>query len=253
MLLPVVAGGAAAAALLLLRSRAGAERRRRAGTRPASRHGARPVLALDLDEVLGGFVPALCKWHNRVYGSRFAPRDFFSYTFADVWGGSPSEGQAKVFAFFQSPEFLALEPLAGAQEAVARLSRRFDVHVVTSRQLEIEAETLAWLSRHFEGVISQRNVHFGNHWSRLSPDPDAQCASKKSKADMCAAISAVALVDDSPRYCREVSGALGIATLLFGDYAWNADDSPLHARIVRCRDWRAVEAKLAELGLGELL
>jgi 5'(3')-deoxyribonucleotidase len=243
----LAAAGAAAAALLVLRERA----RRRTAAGPVPHHGARQVLALDLDEVLGGFIPALCKWHNRVYGSRFAPRDFFSYTFAEVWGGSLSEGQAKVFAFFQSPEFLALEPVAGAQEAVARLSRRFEVHVVTSRQLEIEGETLAWLSRHFEGLIAQHNVHLGNHWSRLSPGPDAQCASKKSKAEMCAAISAVALVDDSPRYCREVSDALGIATLLFGDYAWNADDSPLHARTVRCSNWRAVEAKLIELGLGE--
>ena len=45
----------------------------------------KPVIAVDLDEVLGQFVPAIVAFHNATYGSSYTAEDFFSYRFADVW------------------------------------------------------------------------------------------------------------------------------------------------------------------------
>lgn len=42
------------------------------------------VVAVDLDEVLGSFVQALCNYHNEKYATNLKLSDFHSYTFAEV-------------------------------------------------------------------------------------------------------------------------------------------------------------------------
>ncbi len=62
---------------------------RRKGEASASR--VRKTIAVDIDEVLGLFVPALCDFHNEKYGTALSPADFRSYRFCDVWGGTDQE------------------------------------------------------------------------------------------------------------------------------------------------------------------
>jgi hypothetical protein len=62
---------------------------RRKGEAPALR--VRNTIAVDIDEVLGLFVPALCDFHNETYGTTLSPADFTSYRFCDVWGGTDQE------------------------------------------------------------------------------------------------------------------------------------------------------------------
>lgn len=44
----------------------------------------RPVVAVDVDEVLGYFVSQLCAFHNKNYGTELTPEDFTSYYFHEV-------------------------------------------------------------------------------------------------------------------------------------------------------------------------
>ena len=48
----------------------------------------KPVVAVDIDEVLGGFLPALIDYYNHSYNTKFTLDDFHSYRFAEVWGGN---------------------------------------------------------------------------------------------------------------------------------------------------------------------
>lgn len=48
----------------------------------------RPVVACDLDEVLGQYLATYSKWHNRVYGTHLKVSDFFTYRFWEVQGGT---------------------------------------------------------------------------------------------------------------------------------------------------------------------
>ena len=45
---------------------------------------AKRVVGVDLDEVLGGFIPALCLWHNDKYGTDLDVNSFHSYKFCEV-------------------------------------------------------------------------------------------------------------------------------------------------------------------------
>jgi hypothetical protein len=73
---------------------------------------ARPVLALDIDEVCAQFVPALIRYHNDKFGTSLSAETFHSYTFSEVWGGTDAEGVEKVYDFFATKYFLEeLQPV----------------------------------------------------------------------------------------------------------------------------------------------
>jgi len=172
-------------------------------------HMKKPVLAVDIDEVLGQFVFAICAWHNQHYNTSHSPEHFESYNFRNVFGG---EGD-KVFEFFESEYFKAGIPLVdGAKYSIERLNNIFELHIVTSRQLEIEEITRTWINTHFPNLFYE--IHFGNHLPR---DNNRQL----SKPEMCKAIGAIAIIDDSVLYTNQCATE-GIHSFLFGDYTWNS-------------------------------
>lgn len=106
---------------------------------------------------------------------------------------------------------------------------------IAHRCLQVIAEhTVDWLSRYFPRVFS--DVLFGNHYSQSNPDPTRLDASKRTKADMCKAVGAVALVDDNVSYCVQCADALE-KVVLFGSYGWNAQPPALPRNVARATDW----------------
>lgn len=65
----------------------------------------KPVVAVDVDEVLGKFLVPMCHFHNARYGTSLSPLDFHSYRFSDVWGGTDDEAARKVHEFFETHFF----------------------------------------------------------------------------------------------------------------------------------------------------
>lgn len=229
--------------------------------------GDKPMIAVDLDEVLGAFIPQLVEFYNATYATALdasaaasdppgvassasttvsppvvpalSASSFHSYHFASVWGGSDSEAQEKVAAFFASPWFADIPVLPGAQQTLQCLKSRFDFTVVTSRQHVIEPLTRRWLDEHFPGIFS--GVFFGNHYGL------ANSGAVKGKAEMCVAVRAVCLIDDSVTYSKQCSHVLQ-RVLLFGEYAWNRTPAgeTLPPNVVRCVDWEEVRRQLED-------
>jgi hypothetical protein len=200
-----------------------------------------PVVAFDLDEVLGRFIHALAQYSNRVIGGKqLTEEDFFSYRFSEVWECDEEESSRRVRGFFESPEFTDLEPLEGAIEVLQRRKAegRLRFVVVTSRQAVIEAETRAWVERFFPCVFDA--ILLGNHWGSTG--------AKRSKTEMCLEAGAVALVDDSPQYVMETAAALPLA-VLFGVYAWapiRTEDALPH-NVVRSPNWKHLDELLGRI------
>ncbi len=195
------------------------------------------TIACDCDEVLAYFVPALVRFHNHTYGTELTARDFHSYRFCDVWGGTEDETMAKMEEFFSTSYFKNIEAIQDAYETLRRLSRRFRFVVVTSRQHYLKDQTYEWIERFFPGIFS--DILLGNHWTR------SEDKSKKiTKLEMCKKIGACALIDDSTKYARQCSSYLEYV-LLFGEYAWNQNDGNSFPKNVRrARNWREVEVLL---------
>ena len=208
--------------------------------------GKKPVVAVDIDEVLAAFVPGLLKFHNAEYGTTLRVEDFHSYRFCEVWGGTNDEAMEKVYRFFDSSYFESLEPIHGASEVLKRHQSFFQFVCVTSRQYDIIEQTKAWIGNHFPGIVDE--ILFGNHWTRDAPDPDHLTENKRTKREMCNSIGAVALIDDSLKYASQCSAELGpqgFSVALFGEYAWNRGETPSAA--VRTKDWTEVDDFLHEL------
>eukprot|EP00742_Colponemidia_sp_Colp-10_P001707 GILJ01001829.1.p2 GENE.GILJ01001829.1~~GILJ01001829.1.p2 ORF type:complete len:216 (-),score=29.20 GILJ01001829.1:1688-2296(-) len=199
----------------------------------------KPVLAIDLDEVLGQFVVGLANFHNEAYGTSLKLMDFHSYTFMDVWGGTLEETQSKVNAFFKSGHFENLELVPGAIDALTCLSESFDLVLVTARQHVIEEATTNWINRHFPGLF--KRLMFGNHWG--------SSGHKRTKLDMCKEVQARALVDDSLKYALECATELERVVLFdhSGQYGWNKTSSSLPANVKRVHSWPEAIEELKNL------
>ncbi|CAN8061964.1 unnamed protein product [Agarophyton chilense] len=196
-----------------------------------------PVIAVDLDEVLGDFVTSLCSFHNERYGTSLKQSDFFSYRFCDVWGGNDRQAVEKVHAFFETPHFKNISVIPGARDALPQLRELgFDIVVVTSRQFKIAQETRDWLATNFPpGTF--KAVAFGNHWGLQGK--------KVTKLQLCKQHDASVLIDDSLAYAKEVSQS-GIKSILFdldGKYPWNKSGE-LPVGVTRVGSWKEVVENL---------
>ena len=76
-------------------------------------------------------------------------------------------------------------------------------------------------------------------------------ATKKSKPDMCAAIGARVLIDDSIKYARQCRGLDRV--VLFGNYGHNQEgsadwgDGTFPDNVTRCGNWKDAAAAVIEL------
>ena len=193
----------------------------------------KPVLAIDIDEVLFPLVPHLATFHNAQHGTSLVTADYNNYDLEKVWGGTVTEAVAKINAFF-AVDHLHIEPIEGALDNLRLLAEHFRLVVITSRHDNLTDATHAWLDRHFAGVF-EMVILAGNHHAG---------GNVKTKVSLCRELGAVALIDDSLRYVVECADA-GQRAILFGDYPWNQNNE-LPVGVVRLRNWDEVRIELME-------
>ena len=189
----------------------------------------RPIIAIDIDEVLLPHFEGLIAWYNHKYGTDLTlahnhPSD------PRPWGtDSISEAIVRVQGYFQTESFRNEAPFEEAVEAMRRLSDDYELIVITARDVIIEQATRNWLAKNFDQVF--REAHFTAHYSLTGMN--------RSKVDVAKEAGATYFIDDSLTTVLEVANA-GIESILFGNYPWN-QSKELPANVTRCRDWLAVQ------------
>jgi len=110
----------------------------------------KPVVAIDVDEVLAYFIPTIADYYNEralatnaeVPRKAYNSASFFTMDFHLVWGVSEDECHSIVEDFFKSDHFLRkIRPVEGALHPLQRLKEKYELHIVTARQNKIEAIT----------------------------------------------------------------------------------------------------------------
>lgn len=187
----------------------------------------RPVIAVDIDDVLFPFVDGIADYHNDLKGTSLTTDDFFSYNFVEVWGGDNEETE-RIIQTFLGMDQLHLRPVAGSKEALTQLNRDFDIVLVTARNQIFEVETVAWLRHHFPSLFSHvifaGNPHDGRPY--------------RPKGVICQELGARLLIDDHPRNLMSAA-EYGVEGILFGTKAWSVRPESLE-KITACPDWDAV-------------
>lgn len=62
----------------------------------------KPIIAVDIDEVLAHLIPVLAVYHNENYvdAVRLTTDSFTGHEFHEIWGGTKEEGNEKVRVIF---------------------------------------------------------------------------------------------------------------------------------------------------------
>lgn len=190
-----------------------------------------PVVALDMDEVLYPFAAGYAAWLRAQGLPTYEPWACEPVD-AAVLAGVPFEVALTQQAEFAASDFgLSMEPVPGAAEALRELGRVADVHIVTARtRPAFQDATHDWLDTHLPNLV--QDVHFLH---------EAFTVGGPTKAEVCRAIGARVMVDDTASHLRLVASA-GIVPVLFGSSPWSAPfrhvlswapDWPTATRLVR--------------------
>jgi uncharacterized HAD superfamily protein len=192
----------------------------------------KPVIAIDLDEVLSAQMDAIRVFTNKYYGTKLSPDDFrieapYWRYFETVWGVDDKEGERRVEHYISSGGFGLQKTLPGALEAIKRLKHHFRLVIITSRKKEHAEMTHQWLEKHFPRVFD--HIGFTSVWGSES---------SVAKAKLSKEIGASYLIDDNLDHCL-LAAREGIRCLLFGEYGWNRGNVT-GSNIVRVKNWEEV-------------
>jgi 5'(3')-deoxyribonucleotidase len=186
----------------------------------------KPVLAVDLDDVLFPFMDRFVPHYNDKFDATFVMDDYHTFEFHEVWGGTNEEAFDCVRTFFHMSHD-GVPPLSGSVEAIAQLSEMYDLIIVTARDESLRSHTEGWLHEVFPGHF--QSVFLCNSYLLNAEEK------RRTKLDVIEDVDAVGIIDDSLRNTSQVA-ATGRRAMLFGNYAWNRTDN-LPEGVKRYRDW----------------
>ncbi|MDB5177350.1 MAG: hypothetical protein JWN75_1018 [Candidatus Saccharibacteria bacterium] len=192
----------------------------------------KPVIAVDIDDVLAGTTELLRVFINERSGSSLTKEDYLVE--GDYWGyygrvwESHGIGGRELFEEFAQElirDQAHVPLLPGAHFAMYELSKRFHVIMITSRKDTWEPATRKWFRDHFSK--DDIELYFTGHH---------QADDFKSKGEICKELNVELLIDDNYDHCKSAVD-LGIKAILFGSYGWTKQGEH---NIPNCKDWPAV-------------
>ncbi|KAI9509644.1 hypothetical protein F5148DRAFT_723511 [Russula earlei] len=182
----------------------------------------RPLIAVDLDDVLCQTTICAAEWHNRKFGTHMQLKDFFYSTWYKNPGwGTIAATASKIKEFYDTDQLKHAVPVPGSLDALNRLREMgYNLTIVTARSFLHELEsTIIWLDKHFDGIFC--NVIFSSQGSN-NLAYDGKCiGTTLSKLQICETIQSILLIDDSLETALNFGRAANRLVLLFGDYEWN--------------------------------
>ncbi len=198
----------------------------------------KPVVALDIDDVLLNTMSALFGYYNKVYGTSLTEQHYYTKDVDALGVSDYAEAAARFEDYLTSTEFKEITPLPEAVSAIKDLNQYFAFIAVTSRPFLMQEATASWLEEHFGPAISQ--VRFTHFIMTARKDRPKEAL---SKIDVCKEINAQYMIEDHLYHAVPVAEA-GIKVFLINQ-PWNQTDVlPVHAK--RVAGWKDIERQLGK-------
>jgi uncharacterized HAD superfamily protein len=186
----------------------------------------RPVIAVDIDDVLLPYGAGLLDYSNQKYKTKLEYNSVTSLDFSESLEITAEDFLEHLFDYVKNHQ-IKLTPNQGSQKVLNYLKNNYRICIITFRSPPLYKTTHSWLDRHFPGVFDEvimlGGKIFGEH---------------KSKAEICQEIGASWLIEDQLKVAVEAAQS-GINVLLFGDYPWNKLDRP-PKNMTRVKNWQEV-------------
>lgn len=191
----------------------------------------KPIIAVDIDDVLAHNVPEFIRWSNQQYGLHLTMDDY-EEDWARMWQVDRAEGVRRSAVFHEANIMAQYQHHDQAVPVLTKLKQRYELVIITSRPTHLQTMTHEWLTRNYPNLFA--DVHFAGIW-----DVVTEHSPKATKADLAGQLGISYLIDDQPKHILAVA-ELGIEAVLFGEYPWNRD-TVLPSGVVRCTDWTAIQ------------
>lgn len=194
----------------------------------------KPIIAVDIDDVLKESSQAIVEYSNEKWGTNLTIEDY-TENWGEAWGVDADEYARRAREIHSSKVLVIGQPFNETRRVLKRLSQDYRLVITTSREMVISTDTQEWIEQNFEGIFT--DIHFAGIWD--GKRSGAAIAAKATKASLLKKIGANYLIDDQVKHCFAAANE-GIVSLLFGNYAWNRHvEVPDH--VFRVEDWKAVE------------
>lgn len=174
----------------------------------------KPVIAVDFDDVVGGFNAAFLAFHNSNYGSNIMFDQISDYALYNVYQVSRETIHSRIMHFLTNHHD-DIGIIEGAEAGLQTLKSRYDLQIVTSRVGELRPVTEKWLSERLPGVFS--DIHFTSSFDKILTNGN-------SKSKVCHQIGAGLILEDHTEHVIDANQN-GIKTILF-DKPWNQNVLP---------------------------
>ncbi len=170
-------------------------------------------------------------YFNETKGTEIKYEDIKSYySLESLTKTSEEEGRRLFEQFCKTKNFLEMQPIAGAVEAVNQLSKKHKLLIITSRPEIIKKETYNSLEKYFNKSFSLISM-LGNY----SPK------SIKTKKQICQENNCAVMIEDAYHHAIKCAEK-GILTLLYNQ-PWN-ENKKLHKNIIRVNNWEEILEKI---------
>lgn len=190
----------------------------------------KPVVAVDIDDVLSDHAKKFIEFSNSYYGLNNQVHDY-----SEDWPLMLNTSLEEVDKLLKGPYVKSvihnLDHDKSSEEVLRKLKSKYEFIVITSRRNMIRGDTLAWLDKRYKGIFSY--VHFAGIWDEMSDE-----SKHMTKKEVALGVGANFLIDDQPKHCLAASEA-GIHSILFGNYGWSKEVKP-SKNLVKIHTWSEV-------------
>jgi uncharacterized HAD superfamily protein len=193
----------------------------------------KPVIAVDIDDVLAANAEGFIEFSNRKWGTSLTPDDYDEH-WAEMWSISSQEAEQRREVILQEQLFVKHKFFNEAKPALNKLKENYNFVVVTSRGPRIQKDTISWINKEYGALFE--DILFLQIWD--DKKMTLQDKLKFTKLDLLQQAGAQYLIDDHPKHCIAAAQA-GIKAILFGDYGWNRQ-TKLIPNMVRAKNWQEV-------------
>lgn len=193
----------------------------------------KPVIAVDIDDVLASSTDALRVVVNNQLGVTLSPEAY--KIDADYWGYYETVWESNGLLNRISLDGLEAQmrqdqshiaPMPDAFTILSQIQSNYDLIVVTARSSKWAEATDGWLQAHYPAMFSE--VIFAEGLEGIQ---------EKSKGDLCFEAGAHWLIDDNIEHALSALER-GLQVIVFGEYGWHYKGMP--DGVIACKDWSAV-------------
>jgi 5'(3')-deoxyribonucleotidase len=190
-------------------------------------NGSKPVIAVDLDDVLAIHVEEFIAFSNKTFGTNLTIEEYNDH-WGEMWQIDHEEAEKRA-QLWRTPDRVAnfRKPDVDPSYVLEQLIKRFDLVIATARPSVWNDSTVEWVNKQYPNIF--KDVRLVPVWTGVK---------RQTKAEVCHEIGARYLIDDLPDNC-EIAATAGIECLLFGDYPWNRQ-AELVPGMTRVANWDAV-------------